>query len=332
MSTVTVEEFDHTTAETQFKSRIELSLPWEVTQAQNHQFKLILKRVLMILLLLGIAIPWLPIFDAEEELREPVVTTKIQLKPQFIKPIPNRTVAKTTPEKKQIQKKPTPVSSKKEAAPNKVAQKTAAKPQKANVKHKATDVGVAAFTNQLSALRSSLDIKKFQNKNVAKSGGHTQQARRSTLSENQINKTSGGIKTKNLRSLGSNTQLATHTAAEVSGPILADNYQAGGREFGAGMSTGRDMESIRRIFEKHKGAINNIYVSALRNNPRLQGKFLFQILIEPDGSISDIEMISSELDHPHLENRLLQRFSSINFGREEVDPTPVRYIWNFLPS
>lgn len=311
--------------------QFELQLPWEGTREQDEKFKYILKRTLLALLLFCLILPWLPIFDAQDEPEEKVVKTKILLKPQFIEPTKQRKVAKLKPELEQIKKTPAKKLGQ-EAAPNKVAQKSSVDNKKANKKSNANNVGVAAFKNQLSALRKSVNVNKFQNKNVARTGGNTQKSNPNTFNDNQITQTSGGLADKSISSSGANTQLASRTAAEVSGPVLAESYQAGGRDYGTGKSTGRDMESIRRTFEKHKGAINTIYVSALRKNPGLQGKFLFQILIEPDGTISEIQLISSELGSPSLENNLLQRFSTINFGPEDVDATPVRYTWNFLPS
>jgi hypothetical protein len=95
---------------------------------------------------------------------------------------------------------------------------------------------------------------------------------------------------------------------------------------------GRDMESIRRVFEQHKGAIYAIYNRALRSDPEIRGKYVFHIVIEPSGVISKIELISSELSDGKLEKKLLARIRVINFGPEDVLATPVNYKFDFLPS
>jgi hypothetical protein len=92
------------------------------------------------------------------------------------------------------------------------------------------------------------------------------------------------------------------------------------------------MESIRRVFEQHKGAIYAIYNRALRSDPELQGKYVFHIVIEPDGSISTIELVSSELGYVPLEKKLLTRISTIDFGPDDVLATPVNYKFDFLPG
>ena len=95
---------------------------------------------------------------------------------------------------------------------------------------------------------------------------------------------------------------------------------------------GRDMESIRRVFEQHKGAIYALYNRALRSDPGLQGKFVFHIVIEPDGSISDIELVDSQLGDQRLELKLLARIQMISFGPEDVAATPVNYKFDFMPG
>ena len=92
------------------------------------------------------------------------------------------------------------------------------------------------------------------------------------------------------------------------------------------------MESIRRVFEQHKGAIYAIYNRALRRDPEIRGKYVFHIVIEPDGSISSIALVSSELGNGKLEQKLLARIRVIDFGPDDVLATPVNYKFDFLPG
>ena len=92
------------------------------------------------------------------------------------------------------------------------------------------------------------------------------------------------------------------------------------------------MESIRRVFEQHKGAIYAIYNRALRRDPEIRGKYVFNIVIEPSGAISSIRLVSSELGNSKLEKKLLTRIRVTNFGPEDVEATPVNYKFDFLPG
>ncbi|HYQ73265.1 MAG TPA: AgmX/PglI C-terminal domain-containing protein, partial [Gammaproteobacteria bacterium] len=106
----------------------------------------------------------------------------------------------------------------------------------------------------------------------------------------------------------------------------------GGGKHHSSVAGGRDMESIRRVFEQHKGAIYAIYNRALRLDPEIRGKYVFHIIIEPDGKISRIELVSSELGNIKLEQKLLTRIRVIDFGPDDVVATPVNYKFDFLPG
>jgi hypothetical protein len=203
-------------------------------------------------------------------------------------------------------------------------------------------MGVAAFSKQLKSLRSSLDVAKLQARNTNISTGAAARTTRSVLGRDSANKTSGGISASSISSNGSGTQLAGRNGVTVSSPSGYGDGDgdgggtgvggAGGGKHGSSVAGGRDMESIRRVFEQHKGAIYAIYNRALRSDPEIRGKYVFHIVIEPDGSISLIELVSSELGNSRLENKLLVRIRGINFGPDDVVATPVNYKFDFLPG
>jgi hypothetical protein len=66
--------------------------------------------------------------------------------------------------------------------------------------------------------------------------------------------------------------------------------------------------------------------------PAIRGKYVFHIVIEPNGVISKIALVSSELGNGELEQKLLARIRVIDFGPDDVIATPVNYKFDFLPS
>ena len=94
----------------------------------------------------------------------------------------------------------------------------------------------------------------------------------------------------------------------------------------------RDMESIRRTIENAKGSVYAMYAKALRDHPDLNGKFVFELVVEPDGTVSRLKLIKSDLNMPDLEQKMLNRIGGINFGREDVAPTRVQYTFVMIPS
>jgi hypothetical protein len=305
----------------------EFALPWEATLREDERFRKILKRVLLLFLLFALVFPWLPLphIEREEVERVPPALAKVILQQKVPAPAPQ-------PKLKPVQKE-------------KPAEKSAspAKPKRTErARKKVASMGVAAFSKQLKSLRSSLDVAKLQARNTNISTGAAARTTRSVLGRDSANKTSGGISASSISSNGSGTQLAGRNGVTVSSPSGYGDGDgdgggtgvggAGGGKHGSSVAGGRDMESIRRVFEQHKGAIYAIYNRALRSDPEIRGKYVFHIVIEPDGSISLIELVSSELGNSRLENKLLVRIRGINFGPDDVVATPVNYKFDFLPG
>lgn len=94
----------------------------------------------------------------------------------------------------------------------------------------------------------------------------------------------------------------------------------------------RSIEEIKLVFERHKGAIYAIYNRALREDPSLQGKVVLRLTIAPSGDVVDVRIVSTELNAPDLENRLLARVRQFDFGAKEVEQMVVTWPVDFLPS
>nr|NIS40120.1 AgmX/PglI C-terminal domain-containing protein [Desulfuromonadales bacterium] len=107
--------------------------------------------------------------------------------------------------------------------------------------------------------------------------------------------------------------------------------QQGGSSAGSAAAGGRSDQDIRRVMDKNKGAIFAIYNRALRRDPTLQGKFVFEMLIEPDGSVSEVKLVSSDLNNDDLESKILNRIRLIRFPQQNVIKTRVNYSFDFLP-
>ncbi len=303
-------------------------LPWEATRKEDERFKRILKRLLLLFLLFALVFPWLPLpeIEREEVERIPPTMAKVLLERRLPAPPPPPPPA---PEPQQAKKEQ---PAKKEPAPAKAKEVKQAR-------KKVASMGVAAFSKQLQSLRSSVDVAKLQARNTNVSTGAAAKSTRSVLGRDAVSKTSGGIDSSVMSSNGSGSQLAGRTGVAVASPIGGGDGAGGGASAGAGggkhrssVAGGRDMESIRRVFEQHKGAIYAIYNRALRRDPEIRGKYVFHIVIEPNGVISKIELVSSELGNSTLEQKLLTRIQVINFGPEDVAATPVNYKFDFLPS
>jgi len=296
----------------------EFELAWSSSVEEDKRFKKWLKRLLVLLLLFLIVVPWLPKkeVDRAEIERVPPQLAKVILK-------------KTPP--------PPPPPPKEEVVQQEQPKEVKATPkEKHEAREKVAKMGVAAFSKELSSLRSSLNVAKLQARNTNVTTGLAAKSSRSVLGRASAEATSGGVSTDALSQNGG-TALAGRNATQVGDPFGGAGGGVGAGSGGSGkkgstVSGGRDMESIRRVFEKEKGAIYALYNRELRKDPEIEGKFVFHIVIEPDGSISAIKLVSSELNNSNLEKRLLFRIQSISFGAEDVASTPVTYKFDFLPG
>ncbi|MFT6388566.1 MAG: outer membrane biosynthesis protein TonB [Cellvibrionaceae bacterium] len=324
---------------------LDLSLPWTVNEDQENKFKRLIKRGLIALLLLFLIIPFLP--ELEKPYEEPetdLVITKLILKPivepilvelapKIIKPpedvkeIPKpKEITKPEPKAAQIK---TP-SKKKSGS----AEKTAVKSDKVEEKFSVrSSQGLNELSSQLSASLSSLDLSKMTNKNLSDNKtGSAARSSRERLGSSQASSKSGGINVDGNLLKNSSTSLAQHTTTAVDGLVADGDGPSGSQSYSSSLQSKRSTESIRSVFERTKSNVNSLYYQARLENPNLSGTFLFKITIEPDGSVSKLTLLSSELRDKQLEGSILSRVKRMNFGSEDVATTAVEYKFAFFPS
>ena len=181
-------------------------------------------------------------------------------------------------------------------------------------------------------MRESLDVSAIDSANVARGEATAATVDRSMVTSG-VTTASGGINTAALSRdtggvalSGRETTKVESDLAKSTGTTAADS---GGQ---AQESAARSEEEIRKVMEQHKGAIFSIYNRALRQNPALQGKVVVKIIIESSGKISDVSIVSSELQDPDLEAKLLQRIRLISFPASNVARTTLNYSFDFLPQ
>ena len=76
------------------------------------------------------------------------------------------------------------------------------------------------------------------------------------------------------------------------------------------------------MFDRNKGALYALYGRALREKPELAGKLVLEFTIAPTGEITNVRVVSSELNDPELEKKIVARVRQIRFkagGRRTVD-------------
>lgn len=318
-----------------------LTLPWTIADADEKRFRRIVKIIMAVTLVLSIIVPLLPVIkksvDQEAELPTRIAKLIIE-KREKAKPIPTP-VEKPKPEPEPVAKEEPIKKEKPEIKP--AIEKPAAviKPAptkpiidtKKLAREKAKKSGLLAMSDALADLRTQSTVDQLKNATqLTKSGTSAKKAERSLISA-KTSSNSKGIDTRTLSRDTGSTQLANRATTEVESPVdfgITDSAtQDGSRRTG-----GRSDEEIQYVFDSNKSAIYSLYNRELRKDPSLQGKMVIRLTIDPSGSVTHIELISSELESPKLEAKLMQRVKMFNFGEKAVDAVTVTYPIQFLPA
>ncbi|WP_214000357.1 AgmX/PglI C-terminal domain-containing protein [Arsukibacterium sp.] len=115
-----------------------------------------------------------------------------------------------------------------------------------------------------------------------------------------------------------------------SAPVSAN--AGGGSDNDPASQGGRSEASIRQTLEANKSSLYTLYNRALRANPLLKGKVVFELIINPDGSLQQVNIVESELNDERLERQLQLRLQAVNFGAADVLPTRSKWTIAFLPG
>jgi protein TonB len=322
-------------------------LPWSSSELENKRFKIITAVVLLITLTFAAVVKWqeLPERARAEKEKVPAQLTRLMtpIKVEPPKPIIPKPEPKPLPEPKVEKPKPVPP---KPVEPKKVlpkeVKKVPAKPVKVKVptqaemieqaKTKAKQSGLLAFQDDLASMRDNTSLNNLADTDTIKGAGASDQTQRKFVGKKVVGN-SGGVNTSNLTTnIGSRGELAGRKNTEYVAPneglaslavkqIVTEDTVLGSR----------DTESIRKVLDANKGAIYAIYRKALRSDPSLQGKLTVNLQIEPNGSVSTVKLVFSELGSPDVEKKLLNRMRLINFGEQQVTQTLLDYSFNFLP-
>ena len=117
-------------------------------------------------------------------------------------------------------------------------------------------------------------------------------------------------------------------ASSIGGGGTGDRPLAGG-----GATAGRTDEEIQIVFDRYKAALYRLYNRELRNDPTLQGQVVLRLTIEADGSVSFCEVSASDMGAPTLEQQVVDRVLTFDFGAKEgIAAITILYPIDFLPA
>jgi protein TonB len=287
-------------------------LPWGLGEESEARFVKLLRTLLIIATILAIIIALLPERERARMKPEDLPDRVVQLIVEKPKPPPPPPPPEPEPEAEKPKPQETP--------------KPVEKP-KPNVRNQ----GMLALADELADLRDqNLDLKDPQLKTPIADARSER-----NLITSQAGRASGGINTANMaRGFGGGAgAIGTHTSTQVQhGTGLDPN--AGGKVQRTGTSgkSSRAREEVEIVFDRNKGALYALYGRALREKPELAGKLVLEFTIAPSGEITNVRVVSSELNDPELEKKIVARVRQIRFKAADVEPLTVSKPIDFFPA
>ncbi|MCC7259309.1 MAG: AgmX/PglI C-terminal domain-containing protein [Gammaproteobacteria bacterium] len=298
-------------------------LPWTPGVAAEQRFRRILRNVFVVYAVLAVMIPFLPLVERERtpqpDLPERVVRLVVeQPKPP---PPPPPPVEKVQPEVKVAKKVETPVKP------------VVAPPvdRREQARRKARNTGLLALQDELADLRDD-DVagRLAGSRRLTGAVGDSAVVERSLITA-KGGRGSGGIDTasmsRNTGGAGIGDRATTRVASQLAGMAAAAQATVG-----ADGRASRSREEIEMVFDQNKGAIYALYSRALRRDPTLQGKLVLRLTIEPDGTVSACEVVSSEIGDDELLQKLVARVRMFRFVDKDVATVTTTKPIDFFPA
>jgi TonB family protein len=287
-------------------------LAWEVDPEDQRRFRRYLRVGLVLVLIFGLVFPFinLPKRGAAAEEVPPRLARLMQ--EERPKPPPPK------PQPKVEKPKPEPVAQPKPVDTRKKMENTAA---------------MRAIKDELADLRDQVDTSQLRNRQLSAAVEKDARSERSLITSKVGSGSAGIVSANSSRGFGSGAgALSDHTTVGVSSGIASSASQNRATRIGNSGKAARSQEEIELVFDRNKGAIYALYTRAMRERADLQGKMVLQLTISPAGEVTDCTMLSSELNDPDLEHKIIARVKLFRFEAKDVEAITARKTIEFFPG
>lgn len=314
-------------------------LPWAAAGLQDKRFRNTLLWVVAVTMLLAIVVPVLPVRDDRSYAEPPPLPPRLarlilERKNPVVPPPPPEKAAKK-PVPKTIEpatpaQQPKPEVQKPEPEPPPAQQLP---PDRNKARERAQSAGVLALADELADLREHNAVAQLNATPTIAATGEAARVERALITTNAA-ASSGGINTASLSRNTGGAALAGRKTTRVESRVASSTRKAAeaSRVSGDAGTASRSREEIEMVFDRNKAAIFALYNRALRKDPGLEGKVVLTITIEPDGRVSACNVVSSDLNAPELESKLVRRVKMFRFEARDVATVTTTKPIDFFPA
>ncbi len=309
----------------------QFDLPWSIPFDEERRFRKLWTGALGGTLLLSLLFSWLPMPDRSLDVPPPVP-------PRFAKLVLERAIPPPPPPPVKVEAEPVRPDTPVRPTPKPELDRTQA------ARRKAAKAGLLPLMDQLADLRQEFEVRKEDLAPLASAPGETNDTPRAerALITARTGTISGGVNTAGVsRGFGAGagtlgghgtTRMQVPLGGSGSGKALTGGVSDGVSRSGSGKKPSRSQEEIELVFDRNKAAIYALYNRALRDNPALLGKVVFQLTIAPWGEVTECKIISSELNDAELERKLVARIRMFRFEDKEVEAVTTTKPIEFFPA
>jgi protein TonB len=294
-------------------------LPWEGDPEANRRFRRLatigLALLLVFLVIVAIVKFPEPVRTAEEAVPERLARLMVQERPKPPPPPVPPPPKPIDPPKPQDRPIPQPVDRVVEA-------------------RKKAEQSLSKVRDELADLRRDLAQEMpTQTRNLTGAVGAESKAERSLITSKAGTGSAGVQSTNSSRGYGSGAgSLTGHATTSVNSRVAAIGADNKATRTGNSGKAARSQEEIELEFDRNKGAIYALYSRALRERPELQGKMVLEFTIAPSGEVTACRVVSSELNDPELERRIVARVRLIRFQARDVASITTTKPIEFFPA
>jgi TonB family protein len=299
-------------------------LPWTPSVEEERRFRRVLGAALGLFIGFSIVIPFLPDTPRTPAMAPAVPERIVEFILEQPKPKPKPIEV--------VQPKPVDVPKVEARIEKPVPVPVAQAEPKPDPRKKAAASGLLALSDQLAELRDRDVTANVDAKSLNAGAGERTRVDRSILTA-KVGAGSGGIAVGEVSKGfgGGSTGLKGHSTAKVSASTTESGAPEAQRS-GKSAKAARTREEIELVFDKNKSAIYSLYSRALRENPALQGKVVLEVTIAASGQVTDCRVVSSELNDPELERKLVARVKMFQFEEKDVAVMTTTKPIEFFPA
>lgn len=306
----------------------EYDLPWTSDSAQDRKFQRVLRTVLLIFGVLALVWPFIPVPEPDpydiNEIPPRIVQLLLEERPLPPPPPPKVEV----PEAELDDAKPEQVVEA-DPEPEPIPEP---EPDRAEVARQQAQAAFLPFAEDLADLvDNELLAQVADARQLSASVGQSVRNERSMITS-KVGAASGGINTARMSRNTGGTAIAGRATTRVANPVAGIGVAGAALRTGSSGKASRSREEIELVFDKNKGAIFALYNRALRRDPSLGGKLVLRLTIEPNGTVSFCEIVSSELGDEELERKLVQRVRMFRFAAKDVEAITTTKPIDFFPA